>query len=233
MPETTYQQFKTLLKEVRANIYRDILAANRDSVRIKKRDTAVKNLAKIFGATLKISNRKGFQAMTMRELSRASGLSMGAIYAYLPGKNAILDMLRRQLEKIIQDVFAMALSDDMNPRQKLRSAMETHVYLTEAMGDWFYFFYMESKNLNQGERAKAIQAELGTESIFIDILREGSRQGCFLARDPHLTAGVIKAVLQDWYLKRWKHSRRSVSVDAYADFACGFVEAFLLPPDGA
>ena len=38
-----------------------------------------------------------------------------------------------------------------------------------------------------------------------------------------LVAALIKAVLQDWYLKRWKYERKGVSVEAYARFVVEFV----------
>jgi hypothetical protein len=38
---------------------------------------------------------------------------------------------------------------------------------------------------------------------------------------------VIKAMLQDWYVKRWKYARRQISVDNYAEFVIGFIESAL------
>ena len=42
-----------------------------------------------------------------------------------------------------------------------------------------------------------------------------------------MAASLTKPLLQDWYLKRWKYSRRGVGPDVYADWVIGFVEAFL------
>ena len=42
-----------------------------------------------------------------------------------------------------------------------------------------------------------------------------------------LTGAVIKAMLQDWYLKRWKYARRNVSVEKYAAFVMDLVETYL------
>lgn len=43
-----------------------------------------------------------------------------------------------------------------------------------------------------------------------------------------LVASVIKAMLQDWYLKRWKYKNRKVLVDEYADFVIYVAESILL-----
>jgi hypothetical protein len=48
-----------------------------------------------------------------------------------------------------------------------------------------------------------------------------------VTRDPQLTASVIKAMLQDWYLKRSKYAARKISVDEYARFILKFVESFI------
>ncbi len=87
---------------------------------------------------------------------------------------------------------------------------------------------MEAKNLPKKEQALAVASELYTEQIFTDILIQGQAGGSFLLRDPQLTASVIKAMLQDWYLKRSKYARRKISVDQYAQFILQFVESFLL-----
>jgi TetR/AcrR family transcriptional regulator, cholesterol catabolism regulator len=43
-----------------------------------------------------------------------------------------------------------------------------------------------------------------------------------------LTASVIKAMVQDWYLKRSKYAGRKISVDQYARFILQLVESFIL-----
>ena len=87
---------------------------------------------------------------------------------------------------------------------------------------------MEAKNLPKKEQALAVASELYTEQIFVNILIQGQASGPFLPRDPQLTASVIKAMLQDWYLKRSKYARRKISVDQYAEFTLQFVESFIM-----
>jgi hypothetical protein len=95
------------------------------------------------------------------------------------------------------------------------------------MQPWFYFSYMEAKNLSKEEQTLAVASERYTEQIFADILIQGQGSGSFLLRDPQLTASVIKAMVQDWYLKRSKYARRKISVDQYARFILQFVESFI------
>ena len=69
---------------------------------------------------------------------------------------------------------------------------------------------------------------LDWEQVIAGILRQGRDEGIFVPLDPQLTASVIKAMLQDWYLKRWKYTKRKISVDQYARFVMDFVEAYCL-----
>ena len=102
-----------------------------------------------------------------------------------------------------------------------------HLFLSEAMQPWFYFSYMEAKNLSRKEQEMAVASELYTERIFEDIIKKGQKQRVFRLCNPQLTASIIKAMLQDWYLKRSKYAKRRVSVDQYARFVLQFVEAFI------
>ena len=223
-----YSEFQQLVNVSKHDICRQTLAENRKTIRVKKEKTVVKNLERIFDATLRISNEKGFQAMSIRDLSRAAGLSTGALYAYFSSKEELLEMLQRQGRNITQRILVERIDSESDPLAKLRTAIRTHLYLSEAMQPWFYFSFMETKNLPASEREKAIGSELYTEKIFMDILKQGQEEGVFVPRDLQLAASMIKAKLQDWYLKRWKYTKRNVSVDHYAGFLLEVVETFHL-----
>jgi len=224
----TYAEFQKEIKISKQDICREVYARHRSSIRVRKENTVVKNLERIFNATLKISNKKGFQAMSMRDLGRETNLSMGALYSYFSSKEDLLAMLQDQRRTITKRILEACIEHEPQPAARLRVAILTHLYLSEAMQPWFYFSYMEAKNLSRREQDLAVASELYTENLLADILRQGQTQGYFLPREPQLTASVIKAMLQDWYLKRRKYRNRRLSVDQYADFILQFVEAFIL-----
>jgi AcrR family transcriptional regulator len=222
-----YAEFQKQVRLSKQDICREVYADNRKSIRVKKENTVVKNLERIFSATLKIGNKKGFQAMSMRDLGRETNLSMGALYSYFSSKEELLALLQHQRRSITKRILQEHIDKEADPAARLRTAILTHLYLSEAMQPWFYFSYMEAKNLSKEEQAAAVASERYTEQIFTDILIQGQRSGYFLLRDPQLTASVIKAMVQDWYLKRSKYGRRKISVDQYARFILQFVESFI------
>jgi len=223
-----YADFQKKINLSKFDLCREVYQKNRNSIRVKKENTVVKNLERIFSATLSISNRKGFQAMSMRDLSREANLSMGALYSYFASKEELLAMLQNQRRTVTKRILDERIARESKPEARLRAAILTHLYLSEAMQPWFYFSYMEAKNLSKKEQDLAVASELYTEKLLADILNQGRIQGAFELRDPQLTASLIKAMLQDWYLKRRKYAKRRVSVDQYARFVLEFVEAFIL-----
>lgn len=225
----TLADFKKQLPFSIEDVCRDFFHHNRDLVRIKKEAVAVKNLVAIIDTTLKLSNRKGFDAMSIRDLSRESGLSLGALYAYFSSKDELLHLIQHQGQQMVKTILLRQINHDSDPRTRLAEVIRTHLYLSELMQDWFCFFFMETKRLKKTSRRIPMESELFTEKVIVDILEEGREKGVFAVEDPLLTGSVVKAMMQDWYLKRWKYTGRRISVEAYADFVVRFVEAFILP----
>ena len=220
--------FKNRVNISKDNMYREFFQENRGKIKVKKETVAVKNLMKISEATLALSNEKGFFAMSMRDLSAEAGLSMGALYSYFSNKDELLDMIQQQSLRVTARVLVDHLTGIDDPHLKLKQAIYAHLYLSEIMRPWFYFSYMEAKNLTKQVQKKAIELELFTEKIFIDIIEQGKRDRTFREVKKELVAAMIKAILQDWYLKRWKYEMRNISVEEYARILIDLVESYLL-----
>jgi AcrR family transcriptional regulator len=218
-----FQEFKRRTAPSIENICRDIIQENKGVISVKKEQVAVKNMMRILDAVFALNREKGFETMTLRDLSRKSGLSMGALYSYFPGKEELRSMILRRGVAYTRKVILGQAGACSDPVERLEVAIETHLYLTEALRPWFYFAYMEASSLSRREKQRAMEDELMTEQIFFHILEEGVASGDFDCPDVELTAALIKAVLQDWYLKRWKYKRRGVSVEDYAGFVNDFV----------
>jgi len=223
-----FDTFKGLVSLSMEDLCKDLFLGNRESIKIKKEGVAIKNLVRIFNAALTISNQKGFKAMSLRDLSAEAGLSMGALYTYFKSKDELLRMIQRQGRMVVKRVLQDQIERADDPRTKLRRVIQAHLYLSEVMQSWFYFSYMETKNLAKEEHKKAIEAELYTEKILIEVMKTGQEKGIFRPVETEMAGAVVKAMLQDWYLKRWKYARRRISVERYAGFLIELVEAYLL-----
>ncbi|HDI59667.1 MAG TPA: TetR/AcrR family transcriptional regulator [Desulfobacteraceae bacterium] len=222
----TYRDFKKSVDQAKSDLYRETLARHPEAVRVKKEATAVRNLERIFAAALKVANEKGFAAMTLRDLSAATGMSMGALYAYFSSKEELLAMLQEQHRSVTRRILEQALDRRRDPMERLRAAVRIHLYLSEAMQPWFFFAYMEARHLPAAERKKSMESELATEKLFEDLMTEAVAAGALAPRDCRMAASLTKAMVQDWYLKRWKHAGRRITVDQYADAVLDAVESY-------
>jgi TetR/AcrR family transcriptional regulator, cholesterol catabolism regulator len=228
MADLTFQEFSEQVLVSVEELCRDYYRENRDLIRVKKEDVAVRNLVTIVNATIKLSCRMGFDAMSLRDLSRESGLSMGALYSYFSSKDDLLSIIQYHGQSAVERILRDNTRQESDTAVKLRNAIRTHLYLSELMSQWFYFFFMETKNLNKKYQKISVESELLTERIITDILEEGVKNGVFIIENIPLTGSVIKAMMQDWYLKKWKYKQRKVSVETYAQFIVDITESFIL-----
>ena len=223
-----FEQFKEIVISHAKSNSQEAFTENRKDIRVKKEKTVGKNLERIFEATLKIGNKKGFHAMSMRDLSEETSLSMGALYAYFTSKENLLVMLQRNGRDNFQRILEQSVDESAGPLENLRMVIKTHLFMSEAMQPRFYFTYMEGKNLNKGEKKIAVEHEMSSDGIILKILEQGEEQQIFKKQNHALTTALIKSMLNDWYLKRWKYAKLNVSVDSYADYLLDVVEAFCL-----
>ena len=218
----TIQEFKSRENISLENICRNIVTNNQKRIKIKKEHLAVQNMLRITNAVITLSQKKGFHAMSLRDLSHETGLSMGALYNYFSSKEELLQMIYEQGKISVFQIMESNAIDE-NPEQKLHQAICSHLYLSEILPKIFSFFFMEAKNLPLQNQKDMISLEQLTEKFFENILQEGIDKKAFSLADIQLTASAIKALLQDWYLKRYKFSSRKLTVEQYAQFVIGFI----------
>ncbi len=199
------------------DLCRSILERHHDTIGVRKPNVAVPNLRRIIEAALDLSNRKGFQAMSLRDLSRESGLSAGGLYAYFDSKTTLLKMILGEVTDAVQRVLSHPPAAVMHdPVMHLTWLIDAHLRLTEAMLPWFTFAFMEAKNFPPAERRMAVDSEILTESFFAKVIERGMAEGRFRPATSPLLPALIKPLLQEWYVKRAKYRRRGVTLDNYS-----------------
>lgn len=200
----------------REDLCRSMLVRHADVISVQKPDVAVKKLTVIISAALKLSNRKGFQAMSLRDLSKEAGVSMGGLYAYFDSKTTLLNMILTEVTDAVERVLGNSPPEiTLDPIEHLKWLIAAHIRLTEDMLPWFSFAFMEAKNFPAKEREIAIDSEELTESLFAEVTARAIAEGRFRAGVTPLLPTMIKPLLQDWYVKRSKYRRRGITVEDY------------------
>lgn len=212
-----YNSFKKSIRFILDDIVSKLYDENKQLIKVKKTPQSVENLKRIIHTAIAISNKKGYAAMSMRELSSASSLSIGALYAYFPSKDELLHIIQQYGRFSVEKVLSDSLLHVMTAMEKLQNFIRAHIFISEVLKDWFYFSYMETRYFTGTEYNKTLEGELLTESLVKDIIEDGIEHNEFRQGiNTSLIASISKAMLQDWYLKRWKYRKRDVTPDEYA-----------------
>lgn len=210
-----------------------ILERHRDRIKVRKQHLVVANLSRIVSSFLRLSNRKGFHATSLRELAQESGLSMGGLYTYFDSKETLLVMVLDEVAISVREMLdAVPPSVASDPHAHLMWIIDAHIRLTEAMQPWFVFAFMEAKSFPASSRRAAVDSELLTEQALVQAVERGIAAGVFSIEQPGLFASLVKPLLQDWYVKRSKYRKRSVDLDSYIGEVQSMVTKVLAPARG-
>jgi AcrR family transcriptional regulator len=200
-------------------LWQKVYELHSDRMQIKNANAALRNLEKIFNCTFRLANTKGFQAMSLRDLSRETGISMGGLYAYISSKSDLATAIEAVLRHSIDDVMSDLVRHELTPLQRLKAIVYGDIYMNDIMHPWYYFCYLEAKGLDREQREAAMQLELKFDAGLKQAFTDGIEAGVFHYQgDIDLLATFTTAMLQQWYLKRWKFQLSGTAIEKYADF---------------
>ncbi len=209
-------------------LFEVLFARHGDQIRTKKAKFAVSNLEKIFSATFKLSNQIGFQAMSLRQLSSETGISMGGLYSCLASKEDIAIMVKDLVQAVSEELIgAVAAFDDA--REAVQATLRHHVYATHLLQPWFSFLYFETRSLPRPQQEASKNIELRISQHLADLIARGQAAGVFRDDVPPFAVDALVSLIQDGYLKPWKYRARGVDADRYADSVTAVARALLLP----
>lgn len=218
-----FDEFQKMTPLNGATIWVYLVDRHAERIGVKRRKPALENMEKIFGATFRLANEVGFRAMSLRDLCRETGLSMGGLYGYIESKDQLAEMIEDVVRHATYEMPRMFAHIE-SPLERLESLVRGTIYLSEILQPWFYFVFMDSRVLNFEQRGMAKNSELSVQTHIAGILDElkPAPRG-----DTTLLSAHIVAMFQDWYVKRWKYRAAKVSVDDFADSVLLFLRSHL------
>jgi len=217
-----YQSFCQKYKPTKQQLYTEFYQLFKEKFSIKSERIAIKKLCNIIEATFTLAANQSFANMSLRQLSKTSGLSMGGLYAYIQNKQQLALFIHEFLSYFV----TKTINQVTNKKEcnTLECIIKTHIYLSEFLQPWFFFAFMESKNLSRDEKKSAIQSDLLMEKKLIKVIKTGQQQGIYnKVLKAETVASLTKPLLSEWYLKRWKYKKRNLSIDEY----CAAVMIFI------
>jgi AcrR family transcriptional regulator len=218
-----FEEFQKMTPLNGDTIWTYLVDRHAERIGVKRRKPALENMEKIFVATFRLANEVGFRAMSLRDLCRETGLSMGGLYGYIESKDQLAEMIEDVVRHATFEMPRM-FAHIASPLERLESLVRGTIYLSEILQPWFYFVFMDSRVLNFEQRGMAKNSELSVQTYIASILDElqPAPRG-----DTTLLSAHIMAMFQDWYVKRWKYRAAKVDVDDFADSVLLFMRSHL------
>lgn len=89
----------------------------------------------ILRATARAAARSGLDALTIRDIAKETGYTVGTLYTYFDGKDAIVRALVHRLLELVTDTLRVPLPKGLTFRQKLELLAHRQLTLAEEWRD--------------------------------------------------------------------------------------------------
>lgn len=215
MINLSYETFKKEFNALIGDEWSCLFELNHDKLNLKNRNIATKKFQTIVESVFNLSHSKGFHAMTMRDLSKESGISMGGLYKYFSNKSQIAEMIHTAMVDMAERCLRLKDHQNEDPIFELNELLAKHIYISERLKKWFYFVFMEAKSLDRPLVETIIASEQLMEDAIYNRIILAKQQKLCRCTNPDFVAAMLKVMLQEWYLKSWKYHQKGINADQY------------------
>lgn len=200
------------------SVYDYFFHANKENIRVQNPQVAIPKLRTILESTFRITARRGFHAMSLRDLCQDTGISMGGIYNYLGSKEELARMVTEFVGVTIVELNKPLLQATEDTASEFEAHLRAQVYMAELFRPWYFFVYMETKNLASDQIRRAIEVERAILHFKESLIQKGIEDGIYEQVDIQLTASALQTIVEDWYLKAWHFRERGLTANQYGEF---------------
>ncbi len=186
--------------------------------KIKDKTLINKKREHIANKSVELFVKKGYHQTTVREIAKASGMSMGALYDYISTKEDILFLVCDHIHSTVNNKLKSSFTGEKNSLQYLKDAIKEYYTIIDEIQDYMLLLYQETKSLNKNARKYIFNAELELTIIFENILKQCIREKTISLKnkDTALVAHNIMVTGQMWAFRRWAISR-DISLKIYIE----------------
>lgn len=139
--------------------------------------------------------RRGFEAVSMRELAAEVGVQAAALYRYFPTKEDLLYTLLAEHMEALAAAWTSARPADGSARDRLAAYVGNHIGFHVARRHSTHISNMELRSLSHEHLTQILRLRAAYEKELRLILREGAENGEFTMDDLGLTAMAIIQML--------------------------------------
>ena len=136
----------------------------------------------------------GYEATSLRAIAGEVGIQVGSLYNHLTSKESLLYSIMSTIMEDLLREFDARLESVTDSVERLRTAIEVHVFFHTARAREVFIGNSELRSLTAAHRRKVVKLRDQYEQRFVDIIEQGVADGSFQAPDPKITAWAILAV---------------------------------------
>lgn len=142
---------------------------------------------KIQGAALALFIKKGIAGTTTKEIAKKAGVSEGSIYNYFESKGDLAyKLFVRYMDKFRDELSEKTLSDT-GPAEKLSAAVGAFFGFAESEPEAYAYIMIG----HYTELQKMLYDIKKPKDVFVEIIREGIKNGVFMSMDENLGAAFV------------------------------------------
>ena len=173
-----------------------------------------RQLARVLDHAARIFCEKGYEGASMRDLSRASGMSLAGLYHYFASKEELLYLIQKHAFQTIIENARERLAQSTDPEERIRIFLENHLEYFLANKEAMKVLTHEDETLKNGlgKEIRAIKREY--YQICFDLLED-------LRRSQGLEFSGRLAVLSLFGMMNWIYTWHNPRVDLDAGELAG------------
>jgi AcrR family transcriptional regulator len=176
---------------------------------IKNSELVRKKRLQIAIGASKLFIKKGYALTSIRDISKATGLTIGNLYDYITRKEDVLylvfDVFHSMWTNRLEEEGVFEIED---PVKQLKTAVQKMLELVNAYRDMILLMYTETKLLPKEFMKIILEKESELVKCFEKILERGVEKGVFKIKHPFLMANIIVYLLSIEPLRGWNLRKR-------------------------
>jgi TetR/AcrR family transcriptional regulator, cholesterol catabolism regulator len=169
-----------------------------------------RRLADLLGHASRIFCEKGYEGASMRDLSRATGMSLAGLYHYFESKEELLYLIQKHTFRTIIESLRSRLESSSDPEERIRIFIHNHLEYFLANKEAMKVLTHEDETLKNGRGTEIAAIKREYYRICLDLLED-------LRRAKGLEFSGRMAVLSLFGMINWIYTWHNPRVDADAD----------------
>lgn len=170
---------------------------------IKNESLVKKRRQQIFEAAMKLFPQKGYHLTTLREISKATGITLGGLYDYISTKEDILYIIQERATQAVIEAISTSRDGTSDPLEKLKRLINSELDMVDKYQDLILIIYQESHAWSENLLHTSLENERRHVEQYEKVITEGIKKGVFKGTNARILANMIIMLINTWVLRRW------------------------------